>query len=121
MAVGWLQLPVPAGGAGDIFSIVFEDHPTDSSKLVLKIFSQGTATDVKSTITSPKSQVRVTRTYDKYASNLVVLQGQPGSGTMPPNISEWTSKEEEYANFPEWRNDISYKAGYYTRWRKLCL
>ena len=40
MLVAWLNLPVPASGAGTLYSIIFEDHPTDTAKLYIKIFEQ---------------------------------------------------------------------------------
>ena len=117
IGISWLQLPVSAGGSGDLYSMIFEDHPTDNNKILLKIFPQGTATDTLDTITAHVDHAKITRVYERYAANLVVMRGQEGSGSMPPNISEWTGKIEEYENFPLWKNTISYKPGYYTQWR----
>ena len=117
--VGRLQLPISAGGSGDLYSLVFEDHPTDNSKLVLKMFSQGSATTTKDTINAHDAHAKITRTYETYDSNIVVLRGQQGSGSMPPNLSEWTGKIEEYDNIPVWRNDIFYAAGYYTNYKGI--
>ena len=114
-AIAWLQLPVSASGAGTIFSMVFEDNP-NNGKLTLKIFPQGEATDTIDTITSHIDHAKVTRVYERYAANLVVLRGQQGSGSMPPNHSEWTGRTEEYDNIPVWRNDISYSPQYHTQW-----
>ena len=46
-----------------------------------------------------------------------MIRGQEASATMPPNIAQWTSKIEEYDNFPLWKNTISYKAGVHVNWQ----
>ena len=117
MMVAHLQLPIEATGASDLFSIIFEDHPTDNSKLVLKMFSQGSATAVKDTIDGQIAHAKITRVYERYASNIAVLQGQQGSGSMPPNITEWTGRVEEFDNLPIWRNDIFYAPPHHTSWQ----
>lgn len=115
--VAWLNLPVPAFGAGTLHSIIFEDHPTDNTKIYIKIFEQGSITSNPDTLDSIGREIKLSRTNEIYDSNIKVIRGQEASATMPPNIAEWTSKIEEYDNFPLWKNTISYSAGVHVTWQ----
>ncbi len=111
-----LNLSVPAGGAGDFFELLFQEHPTDTGKIVCKIFSLGSKPTAPITVQGRHLETQSTsETKQPVQANIVVARGQADSGTYPPEIAEWTSRLDEFDNFPEWDNMTSYPRGAYVR------
>ena len=118
-----LRLSVPAQGAGDFFELLFEEHPTDNSKLVCKIFPLGTNPNdpnENNIITLNGKDIDtqyVLETKQPIAANLVVVEGQQDTGRYPAEIAEWTALIEEYRNFPEYNIATAYPADVHVKYK----
>lgn len=106
-----LNLPVSAGGGGNRFALIFEEHPTDINLLVFKIMIQGT-NNVGSIPTLQQNDTHPITKIDeiKQASTgtIVVARGRAKTGTMPTNYNKFTSLIEFYKNIRPYNATITY-------------
>ena len=108
---------VDAGGSGDRFAIIFEDHPTIITRMTLRVIPQGennpTSTVVirGNQLTNPISSI--TKIKEPLTGTTVIARGRPGSGGVPVEGDQYRERLEEYkiksksfswintTNFPE--------------------
>ena len=115
-----LALPVPGGGAADFFELLFQEHSTDEDKLVCKIFPLGSKPLAPITILGKhNSTYMITETKQPIAASIVVARGQYDTGRLPMEIAEYTSKLEEFNNFPEYDSAVVYPAGAIVSYRNF--
>ena len=108
--IAYLELPPASGGYGDRFSMTFDDVQSDNT-MKMTIKPQGDKSGV--TISPTDNRKKLTRTHDLENSNVTLVRGEEGSGSIPTAISRYTGLQEEFDNFPDWKNTESYKAGLY--------
>ena len=121
MAIAFLNQPVQTGGLGKMHYMLFSDIATSRyNGLLMRIRPQGNLTDADVVLGNDKSlntnQIKITRTHEQLEANVVVMRGEPGSGTWPKEIAQRTARIEEYANFPLWNRTNNYPAGVYVRY-----
>lgn len=109
-----LNLSVAAGGAGDFYELLFEDDPADQNVLLMLVMSQGSRGNMPLTGSSPDVS-SITRNLEPVDSEIIVCEGQDDAGTLPVEVGLWTALNEEFNNFPDWRNDLEYAEGAYVR------
>ena len=111
-----LGLSVSGGGAGDFFELLFAEHPTDESKIRCRIFPLGSKPVAPVTLQGKDVETHmITETKQAIDSTIIVARGQNDTGTLPPNISEYRSMEEEFENFPDFDSTIVYAEDAYVK------
>ena len=49
------------------------------------------------------------------SATVIIVEGQEGAGTIPPQIGLFRGYVEEWNNLPEWQNNVAYKPGAFVR------
>ena len=115
--VARLNLPVAAGGAGRFHEMFFSEHPTNALKIVCRI-KPVAPQDAEVTVEGQQRETQsTTRTRQPVAANIIVAKGQSDTGRYPVELAQYTSRIEEYANFPEWDATLTYGGQAYVRYR----
>ena len=105
-----LNLSLAAGGAGNFFELLFEDDPDNIDRILIQITPQGSRAEVP-IMGKDEGTVKILEIKEPIDATVVVCEGQPETGTLPVNISQWSALIEEYRNFPEWDAGIAYEGG----------
>ena len=105
--VNRLTLPVAAGGGGEYYGMTFSETNT-STALVCRIAPQGHPTGSPITLQKP---MQLSEVKEPNKASIVVVEGKPGSASIPPEPAKYRSYIEEYANIPAWKSGITYKQG----------
>ena len=108
-----LNLSVADGGGGEQYAI-FEEHAAGVD-LVLRVIPRGTARDRRDVIV--RNPLNITRTKHPHRGNVVIVQGQPGFGSMPRQVAEFRSAEEEYYGVPRYDPSFQYDMDAYCSFR----
>ena len=114
-----LDLPHAAGGGGQHYALRFVDKDWDDpSEMIMQIHGRGTGaepgpgTPVNGTAFKPISYTEVR---EPPAATVVIVKGQEGAGTVPPQIADLRGYTEEWNNLPEWDAAYDYDANVYVR------
>lgn len=113
-----LNQPVGSGGAGDFFSLTFDDleilDPPNTG-LVLFVNIQGGLgnTTLESTPDNPFHSL--TYQIHSQTGNQIFVRGQEGTGYMPTEFHEFISFVEEINNYPSYNSTITYIPGIFVR------
>ena len=112
-----LELPGSAGGAGDLFELVFDDNPADDNIMFARIFSQGDRPDADNTITiDTKDSIQVTGSEPIENANVTVVRGAQDKGRFPRELDTYRSGLEFYQSVLDnqlWISTESYPVGTY--------
>ena len=108
--ISQLNLALSAQGAGDFYELLFEDDPANIDDLRILIMPQGSrrTTPVTGKAAGTRKILEVKEPVD---ATIVVCEGQADTGSLPVDVSRWTSLIEEYRNFPAWNSRIAYEGG----------
>ena len=110
-----LELPVAAGGGGQHYGLRFVDKDIDTMQI--QIYGRGSnGAEVSEDDRRPISYTEVR---EPPAATVVVVEGQEGAGTVPPQIALLRGYVEEWNNLPEWQNDVEYPATAFVRHKSL--
>ena len=108
-----LELPVAAGGGGQHYGLRFVDDSNDMDKMRIQIYGRGRdARPVDGTALKPISYTEVR---EPPGATVVVVEGQEGAGTVPPQVALFRGYIEEWNNLPEWNRTVAYPANAYVR------
>ena len=108
-----LDLPVAAGGDGQHHGIRFTDADwTDPDEMQVRIGPRGTSDRVPP---APPAPVSYTEVREPPSATVIIVEGQEGAGTIPPQIGLFRGYAEEWNNLPEWKAGIAYKADAFVR------
>ena len=117
--IGRLNNPVALGGAGKFHEMVFTDDPDNGDRIVCTIspIANVSDADVVTTVLGRHVDTQsVTETHQPVAANLVVVKGQADTGRYPTEIATFTSRLEEYHNYPIYDPTVEYDVNSYVRW-----
>ena len=110
-----LSLPVAAGGGGERWSMIVDPNADTGDMgrnafriMVLRLVPRGTLVSTKAVISKP---MNFTRVRSPERGTIAAVEGQPGSGSYPRNISEFRGLIEEYESIPDYDFNFPYKAG----------
>ena len=101
-------LPEGAGGAGEYYGMVFTETVTTSGDpapdiITMRIAPQGYPTNEIETLEKP---MQLTEVKKPSQASIVVVEGKPGTGSMPPEPTQFRDYLEEYTNLPGWRDNV---------------
>ena len=108
-----LKVPRAGGGADRFFGLLFSDS-TSGSAMLMRITPQGITPTNPKVLENPNS---VSEVKQPLKGNIVVVKGQPGTGSFPKEIALWRSLVEEFENLPIWKPTIKYEKDIYTRYQ----
>ena len=110
-----LDLPVAAGGDGQHHGVRFADKSwSDPSEMVVSLGPRGGRGDARAGNDLP-DPLSFTEVREPPGATVVVVEGQEGAGTIPPQIAEFRGYVEEWNNLPFWDRTIAYPAKAYVR------
>lgn len=119
LLVDRLRQPVQVGGQAEMVSAFYTDRgDAPSPGLDLHVVVQGRRGTSVPVIRSGEIRVSANlRQRLPAASNLTVLRGIPGSGTMPMSIAHWAGRTEAFDRAAPWASGVAYGAGQLVRHR----
>ncbi|KKN76243.1 hypothetical protein LCGC14_0372690 [marine sediment metagenome] len=113
-----LNQPIGTGGAGDFFTLFFDDRdildPPNTGLILFIHIQGGLGTD---TIQSTPNDPLHSLTYQIHSEsgNQVFVRGQEGTGYMPVEFHEFISFVEEINNYPFYNTAVTYLSGMFVR------
>ena len=114
-------VPTAAGGEGEYYGLTFAEGTTNTGEQVpstieLRIAPQGHyPTDEANRITLDKP-MQLSEVKEPSKASILIVEGKPGTGTMPPEPALYKAYIEYFANLPLFKRGIKYKAGAYVQW-----
>ena len=111
--VNRFKLPVASGGAGEFYGLIFMDDFTEDF-LTYRVRPQGSVPEAPKTLPKP---MLTTQVKQPSLGNVQIVQGAPGSGSLPRGPSLWRSLIEEYDNLASWFDDVIYKKDTYVTYQ----
>ena len=115
--VARLNLPVAAGGAGRFHELFFTEHSADATRLICRIKPLDTREPDITLNGHDRETQSITETKQPIDATIIVAKGQADTGRYPVELAQYTSRIEEYANFPEWDATLTYAGQSYVRYR----
>ena len=105
-----LSLPVAAGGAGEYYGLTFSDT---SHSIFMRIRPRGSLPSSPLVLKKP---ISITELKQPIEGNIMVVEGQEGSGSFPKEPALWRSLVEEFDNLPLWDDSIQYEKDAFVRY-----
>jgi len=110
-----IGLPVGAAGAGEKYSAVV-DEDSSLGNIIMRIIPRGRHPQ-HSDMPLVSKTLNITRTRSPEEGNIVVVHGQPGTGSYPKAVAEMRGLIEEYLNIPAWNPAVPYSKAAFVRHR----
>ena len=128
-----LKIPVAGGGAGKFFTLYFQSElditlPVTTNTLTGHIRSIGDVDSktyqntVMNNILEPRiirDAQTVTEVKNQQEGTVVIVKGQPRTGTFPKEIGEFRSYIQEYTNWALWDSTFEYTLGAIVRYQDI--
>ena len=98
-----MNTTIANGGANDFFELYFEDHPTDDTKIRIRVFSSGglPATPVTVENTNTTKIYDINGTIEGKTGTLLIGKGDNTLGSIPSAFVKFWSRLEAYLLHPD--------------------
>ena len=106
-----LGASIGAGGAGDFFSVTFEDNSSNEDQLIVRIFSAGSTPATPVTITDALSTpvFEILGTKEAKSGTNVLVKGQENTGFLPVEFSKFIGRQEAFRLIQQYDSTQVYK------------